>query len=232
MISVTVTQAQQRLEYLASIQGQSGATGRHPLAKQEESLLNAYRGVIDLLSSLGERFYLTESAEIPIPGLVSNRWYTEVDLPTETREIYGVDAHIGGTWYPLRRVSWSSRSEWQRCSRERSGTYVLWTLAEETPGASSPMRFTSQAAYDLVVYRAIEEISAIRDNDSKARAREVARKIREFEQELSRSTEALQKRGPLAVIHERPIGAYSVVRHSLGTDTVTPGKLALMWGWP
>jgi hypothetical protein len=228
MLTITMGTVLTRYQQLADILQQ---LDRHPLTEQRSIISNLYRSGRDFISSLGESFYLTEGAETPIPAPAAGRWYSQVSLPLNVVQVYGVDVRLSQEWYQLERHSWNARARFQGVSRSnkpfayaivrsRSGTpaaptagalaimpgttagqYLLWTLDEQPDitNDTDSLFFPSQSAYDWLVYKAVIETCAIRDNDSSQRVAAASHELQRAERELRTAAQQLNKAGPLSL---------------------------------
>lgn len=147
MESITRLALQTAIINRASIDGQTGASGRHPVAGIN-TLINLYcREARSLVSNEGPPWFQTLDAITVIPAAVANEDFIEVPFPTLAIEILGVDVQCSsaGTGFPqwsaLDSASWGQRRQLNCTQFAPSG--VGWWAVETTPEARDAASVTA-----------------------------------------------------------------------------------------
>lgn len=97
----------------ASIDGQTGTTGRHSPTNLNE-LINRYiQSLLSLVARSGGAAGQVLDAITAIPAATANEDFIEIDYPAAAEEIIGVDVQVSGTsqvkWHELDAADWSQR---------------------------------------------------------------------------------------------------------------------------
>jgi hypothetical protein len=96
----------------ASVDGQTGATGRHNTTSLN-AMINRYcREVRGIAADAGAPWFQVLDTITAIPGATANEDFIEIPFPTSALEIMGVDVQCGGgsvKWRELDPADWAQR---------------------------------------------------------------------------------------------------------------------------
>ncbi len=144
--TITLLDLGAALVFETGIDGQTGASGRHPLATFIYPLLNrCYAQLRSLVSQNGEDFFRLPGTAGAIPARAVGEDWIELPWPTGASEIISLDVQLSGSWYELVRGSWAQRRVFPGANRcESPGE---WTVLS-TPQPST----TTVTAGKLVIW--------------------------------------------------------------------------------
>lgn len=132
----------------ASIDGQTGASGRHPVAGIN-TLINLYcREARGIAADAGAPWFQVLDAITPLPAAVANEDFIEIPMPTTAIEILGVDVQTQSAgsnfplWDVLNSADWSQR-RLLTCTQPPSG--AGWWAIEKMPEARDASTITPGA---------------------------------------------------------------------------------------
>jgi class 3 adenylate cyclase len=114
----------------AAIDGQTGASGRHPAADLNERINRYIEAVRSLVRGEGGELGQALTDIDAIPAATANEDFIELDWPTTAEEVTGVDVLVPRSprWQPLDAADWSQRRALNFERSYPSGGVGWWTV--------------------------------------------------------------------------------------------------------
>lgn len=108
--TLLLSDARSDLVNIASIDGKTGANGRHSPTNLNRLLNRKYRLMRTRVSQLGLPQFLQSTAALTLPGQTSGEDYIEIPMNALTSEVVGVDVRVpGGFWSKLDPIEFEQR---------------------------------------------------------------------------------------------------------------------------
>lgn len=125
---ITLADARAALINLSSIDGKTGANGRHSPTNLNLVLNRKYRMLMSRVSQLGLPQFLESTAALTLPVQTAGEDYIEIPMPALTSEVIGVDVRVNGAWAKLDALEFEQRRDLQLQVRN-----VPWYLQNRAP---------------------------------------------------------------------------------------------------
>lgn len=108
--SLALSDARTEVIHLAGIDGQTGASGRHNPTRLNAVLNRSYRELLSRAGQLGiEHGRRADTGTLG--SLASNEDFINLDIPSTSAEVLGVDVRDGDRWYSLDPITWEQRRD-------------------------------------------------------------------------------------------------------------------------
>lgn len=133
------------LAYQADIEGQTGASGRHPQSQLERLINESWQELKETLSDKGYPFFLKAESGTMTAGEFNpdsnqstiDAAFGTVDMPDDAMRIYGIDVIYQGRRIPLESMDFSQRNDTQDINGSLSTAiphgYFIYNIGDTDP---------------------------------------------------------------------------------------------------
>lgn len=130
--SLALSDARTEVIHLAAIDGQSGASGRHSSTRLNAVLNRTYRELLSRAGQLGiEHGRRADTGTLG--SLVSNEDFINLDIPSTSADVLGIDVREGDTQSKLDPLAWEQRRDVPRLEPPNG---VGWWALRNGPSVS------------------------------------------------------------------------------------------------
>ncbi len=123
--SLALSDARTEVIHLAGIDGQTGASGRHSATRLNAVLNRCYRELLSRAGQLGIEHGRKADTGTLGPA-VSGEDFINLDIPSTSADVLGIDVNEGGRWGKLDPLAWEQRRATE-CESPPSG-FGWWAL--------------------------------------------------------------------------------------------------------
>ncbi len=125
-----LSDAQNDVINLASIDGKTGANARHPLASITRDLNREYRNLRNRVSRLRYKAFLETVQPGALPGRLAGEDFIEIPMLATQSELIGIDVQIANQWHPLAQIEFEQRRNLEFVGNSLLFPFLNSTLAQ------------------------------------------------------------------------------------------------------